>query len=755
VSSSLSVGSIVSPSSTLPTEAVSHADIDELVEKAKGDQSLAAALSSCLEHILGGDRVPPWAQGILDDAGFGAVAGELERNVQFRTDIIKTILSDEQLLENTPSVSLCDFILALAKVPGNEGFAVDLIRDLGRNLKGGTKTFDESRANFPVLADVLTKNEELRNGLWEDFSQDVNFCEEISTRFNFQSTIKQFGESPLLKKYVGPPHCIEIIFAVLENRNGRAPAAIDFSSYVDANGQIDMARIGTHMVGLLLSPGFRGNIGAQKDFIKLYRLFTNEGNILASLGKIAANGICQASALLPSFREKSFSAQVRVQLALDTVFKVPVRQKGGVGSCFASASLIFMQDEDPTKMMELLADILCDGKIKCHRNRGDTVEVPVNLLGGTQGDCARDLHYAIVRTLADACIGQGRIVGGGFTEMSIKAFMADFKIQQFVKECCREEHIHCDVVDNRVQCSAFPFSEMLALGKRLDAYANAFNHVCYIDSFGESIWGASGAQFGNGVNESFGVYVPCIEYDGKFRLVSRDEYDAALVDIRNDMLVLLQKLRKKSMRKGMLQERDMSLLSEIPGEARAVKTEHGGFELQVMRSVYGNAKKTVFLGLVGGVSADVVFCEWLKLVQQAQKDGGQLTRILASGLLHVYTVNFALSQLLFDHINENASYFLNYLQQNSGKVISFIDPNWADGAGAAIEIGIRWNPGGLQTESLRVKKNADGSTAKRKDGTVEMEQATTAGFEFVWKIGGKWISFTGGDFLDKYLATVQ
>jgi hypothetical protein len=436
---------------------------------------------------------------------------------------------------------------------------------------------------------------------------------------------------------------------------------------------------------------------------------------------------------LPSLEGKSFNARQRVELALNTVFVVPVRQKNGVGSCFATAPLIFVQDEDPAKMMEMLAGILCDGGIEYHTSRNGKSKMPTNLLGGTENSEARDLHYAMVRTLADAYIMHGQGEAAYFPSMEMHMVIADLKIQEFIHERCQEKGIsHSGTVGNGdLECNTSPYKEMLAIAIRLRKCCHSLSNIHYTDLCDRRIWCAPSARNVNGVDESLGVYVPCSESDGQIKPMTREDCNMALVGIKSDIYKLLNDSSSADLRN----EKMIALYKAIPDEVEEISAPSGGVGLQITQSIYGSTLGKVSLVANSKVSADIVFSKWFKLAQETYQSAGQLIRILASGPSHCYTINFTLSQLVFENMDKDASYFLTHLQKNSTEVIAFIDTNWMDAAtGEGTVLEIRWNPGKM---------------GKRTKNTAKQQ------FEFVRRRDGKWEPFQDSDFLDRNLAIIQ
>ncbi|MDR0340319.1 MAG: hypothetical protein LBH53_02025 [Puniceicoccales bacterium] len=158
---------------------------------------------------------------------------------------------------------------------------------------------------------------------------------------------------------------------------------------------------------LLTGGDFGTNSRKQQLFLRLNRFLCDRDadRLLESIGNCASP---QNGKLPPlSIFQKILSRDELVLLALDTVIGTPVRQRETEGSCFATASVGNTQANDPVTLMRLFEQLVRLGaiEVKAPSNSANVILVPCNCYEdqwGSGTSSAEIMHYAIVRTLADA-----------------------------------------------------------------------------------------------------------------------------------------------------------------------------------------------------------------------------------------------------------------------------------------------------------------------------------------------------------------
>jgi hypothetical protein len=447
---------------------------------------------------------------------------------------------------------------------------------------------------------------------------------------------------------------------------------IQFSKYIPRGGSIDLGQVGRDMVGVLHTEKFSKNIEAQKLFRKLFRIFINQGNVVGNLSRITADefkdnaGNMQRLLRIP---EGEITNQYLRQLAMDAVFQTQIRQEAGVGSCFAVAPAVMMQENDPAVLMNIVTNMLIYDKISYIKPDGSIDQINVNRYASVKQSQCRILQNVMVYTLADANVQIDHVSGrpGNAIEMAREIFISPFAM-------LLNSIMRCDIPAKARETLQLMVDPLLS--------DTDFQFDARCDT---SAWGKKYANPLRQAMEGNGVFI-CHTNEGDIITIGQCKKL-----MKNIISLLKQCESHKSVTDSIAALEKFTFGDNEPPS--------GGQELYTMQCLLGSritAAASLDLDMMShdefGDSA-LILEKWYEVARNERL--APMDRILASGggdncLGHVYTIDFSFMPPNFVAQWGNPRWLANvltWLHENPKRIFFFIDTNWSSGD-TSCKIGI-------------------------------------------------------------------
>jgi hypothetical protein len=262
-------------------------------------------------------------------------------------------------------------------------------------------TIKFSKEEWEKIAD--TKNENLSKNQQNAFVQRWTLARiKPLTRCNIPSCKQRMLN---FTKKISHKQELSAILAV-----GKIPAEQSSNNYISNNGTIDEKQLFGDMCQLLLDKNFAENPDLQTRFIQLDRLQCNEDRLRTALLSIDATNFGENNPLrrLPglSIENVPMSAEGTVKLLkiiLRATIDDNIRQRSDAGCCFAIAPLIILQNNRPTKLMQLFASGIKNGTIPFINEERNEFQVSLNQTNAIpRSNTSQALHEMLIDTIADA-----------------------------------------------------------------------------------------------------------------------------------------------------------------------------------------------------------------------------------------------------------------------------------------------------------------------------------------------------------------
>ncbi|MDR0727745.1 MAG: hypothetical protein LBF26_02520 [Puniceicoccales bacterium] len=438
---------------------------------------------------------------------------------------------------------------------------------------------------------------------------------------------------------------------------------INFLNYVQDDGSINMRQISADMFALL--PLLPKNIEAQKTFKKLLGILTNQGDIFVNFNRITKNNFANATIMskLLGILPKDLSDKYLRQLTMAAIFQTQIRQEPGVGSCFAVASAMAMQENNPSVLVRIIADMLTGDNVHFYRNNEHIEDTEINAHVEQQARKRYTLQNAMIYTLADASekVWQEIDPENSPSTKAAITFMNNFL--------------------NKINEILISVNHPTLRAEILEHVSKIFGELkfCYDSKCDSAMWGKNYANAFKRLLEGKGVFIYHTNGGKAF----------TITDCRDLVTTIVNQVKKEGAKN--VCDNIIKELQQFKKNFGGNEPPSGGHEDYVVKCLLGpDAPEQKGLSPTSDCGdLVVIFQAWCAV---AQEHGLAPTdKILASGSGHVYTVDFSLVApelvAMWGHPGwvDSVREFLE-----TGNPLFFIDPNWSNG-GSPCKIGVRYD----------------------------------------------------------------